>query len=62
MGKDRPIAEKRQRLMGGEIAVGVDAGGLNPAVPDIAIDVTGQKRIEQQHIEPQCDPKSKDEP
>ena len=36
--------------MGREITVGIDAGGLNPAIPDIAIDVAGQKRIEQQHI------------
>ena len=62
VGKDRPIAQKRQPLMSREIAVGIDAGGLNLAIPDIAIDVTGQKRIEEQHIGSQSDGKSKDEP
>jgi len=62
VGKDRPVAQKRERFVGRDIAVGIDAGSLNPAIPDIAIDVTGQKRVEQQHIHPQDDRKSKDEP
>ena len=62
VGKDRPVAQKRQRLVGREIAIGIDAGGLNPAIPDIAIDVAGQQRIEQQHIGSQHDRNSKDEP
>src|SRR5260370_24993766 len=62
MGKDRPIAQKRQRLMSREIAVRIDAGGLNPAIPDIAVDITGQKLIKYQHVGSQEDPKSPDDP
>ena len=59
-GKIVPSRRRRQRRIGREIAIGIDAGGLNPAIPDIAIDVTGQQRIEQQHIGPQTDRNAKD--
>ena len=45
-GKIVPSRRNASASSSREIAVGIDAGGLNPAIPDIAIDVTGQKRIE----------------
>ncbi len=62
MGKDRAVAQRCQRRIGRNIAIGIDAGGLDLAIPDIAIDVTGKQRIEQQHIGPQTDRNAKDQP
>ena len=41
VGEDHPVAQRCQRFVGREIAIGIYAGSLNLAVPDIAIDVTG---------------------
>ena len=43
MGIDRLVALGGDRRIRGNIAVGIDAGALHPAVPDIAIDIGGQR-------------------
>ena len=61
-GKDRRVAQMRQRIVGGKITVRIDARRLNPAIPDVAKDVGGQERVEQQHIDPQHNPDAENQP
>ena len=61
-GKDRRIAQRRERVVGGKIAIRVDAGRLNPAIPDVTKDVGGQERVEQQHVDPQHNPDAENQP
>jgi len=44
-GKIAASRRNASGLVGREIAVGIDAGSLNPAVPDVAIDVTESRGL-----------------
>jgi hypothetical protein len=44
VGIDRAVPQRRQRRIGGNVAVGVDAGGLDAAIPDIAVYIARQQQ------------------
>src|SRR5262245_11671061 len=52
----------RKRVVGRKIAIWVDAGSLNFAIPDVAIDVGGQERIKQKHVNPKRNSDAENQP
>ena len=45
VGIDRSVSQGLQGIVGRDEGIGVDACGLHPAIPHVAIDIRGQKRL-----------------
>jgi len=48
--------------IGGDVAVGIDAGGLHAPIPDVAIDIIGERRRFTDKAEPQEHADAEDDP
>jgi hypothetical protein len=49
---DRAVAQRGERRVGRHVEVGIDPGSLHPAVPDVAIEISRQQRLDADEHEP----------
>ena len=61
VGKDRGITQRGEMRVGRDVAIGIDAGGDDPPVPDVAVDVGRQVRRGEDDRNPHRDRRAEDD-